>query len=191
VKVVIDSSSLVSLSRYYLPFDKNQKLYGFIKSKIESGEIVIIDRVFRECSFTSKGIVLQSLDFLDDKSFLKSNKVPKKTDDLIAPAPQKFLRQLDNQFVNRVILRQRKLTNVEYENQKESFLDDADMKQIILCLNYIQEGEETILVTEETEISNDNKLFKKIPAICKELNIETLTLPELISRYQGIDLDFN
>lgn len=190
MKVVIDSSSLISLSRYYLPFDRNQKLYDFIKSKIESGEIVIIDRVLRECSFTSKGTVLQSLDFLDDKIFLKSNKVPKKTDDLIAPAPQRFLRQLDNQFVNRVILRQKRLTDVEYENQKETFLNDAGMKQIILCLNYIQEGEETILVTEETENSNDNKLFKKIPAICKELNIETLTLPELISRYQGIDLDF-
>lgn len=190
MKVVIDSSSLISLSRYYLPFDRNQKLYDFIKSRIESGEIIIIDRVLKECSFTSKGIVLQSLDFLEDKDFLKLHKVPKKTDDLIAPAPQKFLRQLDNQFVNRVILRQRKLTDVEYENQKEAFLNDADMKQIILCLNYIKKGEETLLITEETETSNDNKLFKKIPAICKELNIETLTLPELISRYQGIDLDF-
>ena len=118
------------------------------------------------------------------------NKVPKKTDDLIAPAPQKFLRQLDNQFVNRVILRKSNLTDAEYEIQKEYFLNDADMKQIILCLNYIQKGEETLLITEETENSNDNKLFKKIPAICKELNIETLTLPQLISRYQGIDLDF-
>ncbi len=190
MKVVIDSSSLISLSRYYLPFDRNRKLYDFIKSKIKSGEIVIIDRVLRECSFASKGVVLQSLDFLNDKSFLKSNKVPKKTDDLIAPAPQKFLRQLDNQFVNRVILQQRKLTDVEYENQKESFLNDADMKQIILCLNYIHEGEETILVTEETEISNDNKLFKKIPAICKQLKIETMTLPELISGYQEIDIGF-
>ena len=190
MKVVIDSSSLISLSRYYLPFDRNQKLYDFFKSKIESGEIVIIDRVLKECRFTSKGIVFDLLDFLDDKDFLKLNKVPKKTDDLIAPAPQKFLRQLDNQFVNRVILRKSKLTDAEYEVQKEAFLNDADMKQIILCLNYMQKGEETLLITEETETSNDNKLFKKIPAICKELNIETLTLPELISRYQGIDLDF-
>lgn len=47
-----------------------------------------------------------------------------------------------------------------------------------------------ILVTEETESSNDNKLFKKIPAICKELEIETITLPELIAKYDGIDIDF-
>jgi len=50
--------------------------------------------------------------------------------------------------------------------------------------------EEVILVTEETESGNDNKLFKKIPAICKELNIPTMTLPELIERYDGIDIDF-
>ena len=109
---------------------------------------------------------LNALSFLSDKDFLKSNKVPKKTDDLIAPAHKKFLRQLDNQFVNKYILRHRKLTDIEYENQKNSFLEDADMKQIILCLNYILEGRETVLVTEETESSNDNKLFKKIPAIC-------------------------
>jgi len=64
------------------------------------------------------------------------------------------------------------------------------MKQIILCLNLIKEGERVVLVTEETESSNDNKLFKKIPAICKELEIETMTLPELIAKYDGIDIDF-
>ena len=55
--VVIDSSSLVSLSRYYLPFDKNQTLHDFIKLKIESGEIVVIDKVLDECKYISKGTV--------------------------------------------------------------------------------------------------------------------------------------
>ena len=64
------------------------------------------------------------------------------------------------------------------------------MKQIILCLNLIKDGERVVLVTEETESSNDNKLFKKIPAICKELQIETMTLPELIAKYDDIDIDF-
>lgn len=61
---------------------------------------------------------------------------------------------------------------------------------IILALNLKNKGEQVILVTEETESSNDNKLFKKIPAICKELEIETITLPELIAKYDGIDIDF-
>jgi hypothetical protein len=45
-------------------------------------------------------------------------------------------------------------------------------------------------VTEESEVSNDNKLFKKIPAICKELDILTMTLPELLDKYDGINIDF-
>lgn len=46
------------------------------------------------------------------------------------------------------------------------------------------------LVTEETESSNDNKLFKKIPAICKELEIETMSLPELLVKYDNINIIF-
>lgn len=190
MKVVIDTNSLLSLVRYYLPFDKKGVLFNFFKTKIEKGEIIIIDKVFQECTYNSKGIVLKTLDYLNDKTFLKSSKVPYKTDSLIAPSPAKFLRQLENQFVNKVVKRQRNLTNTEFENQKNSFLKDADMKQIILCLNLIKDGEEVVLVTEETESSNDNKLFKKIPAICKELKIETMTLPELIAKYDGIDIDF-
>lgn len=190
MKVVIDTNSLLSLVRYYLPFDKKGVLFNFFKTKIEKGEIIIIDKVFQECTYNSKGIVLTTLDYLNDKTFLKSSKVPFKTDSLLAPSPAKFLRQVENQFVNTVVRRQKNLSDTEFENQKNSFLSDADMKQIILCLNLIKEGEKVVLVTEETESSNDNKLFKKIPAICKELEIETMTLPELIAKYDGIDIDF-
>jgi hypothetical protein len=190
MKVVIDTNSLLSLVRYYLPFDKKGVLFNFFKTKIEKGEIIIIDKVFQECTYNSKGIVLTTLDYLKDKTFLKSSKVPYKTDFLLAPSPAKFLRQVENQFVNTIVRRQKKLSDTEFENQKNSFLNDADMKQIILCLNLIKEGERVVLVTEETESSNDNKLFRKIPAICKELEIETMTLPELIAKYDGIDIDF-
>ena len=125
----------------------------------------------------------------DDKEFLKTAKAPFKTDSLLAPSPAKFLRQVENQFVNTVVRKQRKLTDTEFDNQKNSFLNDSDMKQIILCLNLLKDKEKVVLVTEETESSNDNKLFKKIPAICKELNIETLTLPELLAKYDVIDID--
>ena len=190
MKVIIDTNSLLSLVRYYLPFDKKRVLFKFFKSKIEKGEIIIIDKVFQECTYNSKGIVLTILDYLNDKTFLKSVKVPYKTDSLLAPSPAKFLRQVENQFVNSVVRGQRKLTETEFENQKNTFLNGADMRQIILCLNLIKDGEKVVLVTEETESSNDNKLFKKIPAICKELEIETMTLPELIAKYDGIDIDF-
>ncbi len=190
MKVVIDTNSLLSLVRYYLPFDKKGILFQFFKNKIAIGDIIIIDKVLQECTYNSKGIVLTTLDYLNDKAFLKTAKVPYKTDSIIAPSPAKFLRQVENQFVNTVIRKQRKLTDTEFDNQKNAFLNDADMRQIILCLNLLKDGEKVVLVTEETENSNDNKLFKKIPAICKELNISTLTLPELLVKYDGIDIDF-
>ncbi len=188
MKVVIDTSSLLSLVRYYLPFDKNGVLFQFIKLKIETGEIIIVDKVIEECQYTSKGLVLEKLSYLTDKVFLKATKVPYKTDSLIVPNTKQFFHQLNSVFVNAPI--RKKLTDVEFENLRNSYIESADMKQVILSLNLKNQGEQVILVTEETESSNDNKLYKKIPAICKELKIETMTLPELIAKYDSIDIYF-
>jgi len=190
MKVVIDTNSLLSLVRYYLPFDNNGVLFQFIKKKIENGEIIIIDKVLEECIYISKGIVISKLGYLSDTSFQKSFKVPFKTDSLLAPAPAKLIRQVESQFVNTIVRKQKKLTDTEFENQKNAFLESADMKQIILCLNLQKDGEKVVLVSEETESSNDNKLFKKIPAICKILEIETMTLPEILGQFKGIGIDF-
>lgn len=92
MKVVIDTNSLLSLVRYYLPFDKKSILLNFIQGKIESGAIIIIDKVLEQCTYSSKGVVLKTLYFLNDKTFCKTAKVPYKTDDLLAPSPVKFLR---------------------------------------------------------------------------------------------------
>jgi hypothetical protein len=70
MNVIIDTSSLLALVRYYLPFDTNNSLKEFIKEKFESGELLIIDRVFEEASYISKGIILSELDFLNDKKKL-------------------------------------------------------------------------------------------------------------------------
>lgn len=188
MKVVIDTNSLLSLVRYYLPFDKKEVLFQYIKAKIEKGDIIIIDKVLDECTYTSKGLVLSKLPYLKDRFFLKAEKVPYKTDSLLVPNTKQFFHQLNSVFVNNAI--RRKLTDVEFENQKESFVESADMKLVILALNLKVIGEKVVLVTEETESGNDNKLFKKIPAICKEVEIETMTLPELIATYDDIEIAF-
>lgn len=188
MKVVIDTNSLLSLARYYLPFDKKGILFQFIKSKIQNGEIIIIDKVLDECKYISNGLILVKLPYLTEKTFLKTAKAPVKTDSILVPNTRRFLHQLNSVFVNTPM--RRKLTDVEFENQKNSHIEGADMKQVILALNLKTNGEQVIIVTEETESSNDNKLFKKIPAICKELEIETMALPELIAIYEGIDIAF-
>ncbi len=183
MKVIIDTNSLLSLVRYYLPFDNENLLFNFIKDKIENGEIIIIDKVYEQCTYNSKGLVLKQLSFLTDKAFLKKSKTPHKTETLLAPSPAKFLRMVENQFV--VAVQRKKITDVEFEVSKNKHLEDADTKQIILCLNLMQSKSEVYLVTEETAESNDNKLFKKIPAMCNELNIKCITLPQLLKIYEN------
>ncbi|PGH39945.1 MAG: hypothetical protein CRN43_05980 [Candidatus Nephrothrix sp. EaCA] len=190
MKTVIDTSSLLSLVRYYLPFDKKGVLFEFIKRKIEWNEIIIIDKVLEESSFVSRKIIIQKLSFLTDKNFLKEAKVPFKTENLIVPDTKRFLHQLDTVFVNQIVKKKQNITEVEFDKRKNIFLSDPDMKQIILCLNLLKGGENVVLTTEETESNNDNKLFKKIPLICKELNIETMALPELLAKYNGIGIAF-
>lgn len=178
MKVVIDTSSLLSLVRYYLPFDKNKTLDNFIKSKIESQEILVIDKVHEECVYTSKGIVVKTLPYINNKK----NQINTTT---LLPN-QKFFNQLENQFINGVI--KNKLTPVQFENTKNEFMESADAKLLLYCLQY--KADNVAIVSEETESSNDNKLFKKLPSICKILDISIMTLPELLRRYDGIDIEF-
>jgi len=190
MKVAIDTNSLLSFVRYYLPFDDKSILFDSFKTRIKKGEILIIDKILEECEYTSKGAVLESLSYLTDKAYLKKYKIPVNTEFILAPSPAKFLRQVDNQFINAVI--RKMLTDSEYENRKNDFMNSADMKLILCCLNLKKENplNEIYLVTEETEGSNDNKTFKKIPAICKLLELETITLPQLLKKYEQIGLHF-
>jgi len=179
MRVVIDTSSLLSLVRYYLPFDKNQILHKFIESKIRLGEIIILDKIYEECKFTAKGLVLKSMAYLNDK------KIRVKTEELLPT--KKFFNQLENQFINHAI--RNKLTETEFENRKSAYLESADAKLLLYCLKKKNLFDNNLyIVTEETEVSNDNKSFKKLPAICKMLGIKVLTLPELIDSYKEVNL---
>jgi len=185
MRVIIDTSSLLSLVRYYLPFDNNGVLFEFIKNKILNNEIFIIDEVMVESGFNSKGIILKELEYLTDTSFKKTSKQPINTEFLPAPAPSKFINQVDNSFINASI--RNKLTDEQYDSRRKTFLQSADARMIIYALNrkHNDSSERCVIVTEETEGSNDQKEFKKIPAICKILNIECMTLPSLIEQYKG------
>lgn len=189
MKVVIDTSSLLSLVRYYLPFDKQKMLFEIIKTKIANGEIVIIDKIIDECEYISKGIVLTTLSFLKDKSFNRSNKLPLNTEFILPPAPVKFYRMVDNNFV--VTVQKARLNETQYDSLKNDFMNSADMKLILTSLNFKKDfpTEDVFLVTEETEVSNDNKLFKKIPAICSQLDIQTINIQQLIDKIDGISIE--
>lgn len=189
--VVIDTSSLLSLVRYYLPFDKKTILFEAIKSKIANGEILVIDKIIEECNYTSKGIVVTTLTFLADKTFNKTNKLPLNTEFLLPPAPAKFLRLVDNQFV--IGVQKNRLTEIQYDSVKNDFMNSADVKLILTSLTLQRDNpdKEILLVTEETEFSNDNKVFKKIPAMCSQLGIKTINIQQLIKKLDGISFEIN
>lgn len=175
-----------------MPFDANNTLFELVKNKVQLGEILILDAVLAECKYQSGGLVLKKLDFLDDKEFKKQYKIPLKTDDLLPPAPAKFIRQVENQFSIGVM--KNKLEDFEFELEKEKWLKSADAKLIIYCLNHNHQGtfEELFLVTEETKTQNDLKVFQKLPTICEMLNINVITLPELIDKFNDeINIDFS
>lgn len=176
--IAIDTSSLLSLVRYYLPFDKHNVLFDLIKSKIKNGKIIVLDKVFEECSYTAKGIVVEKLDYLK----LKKNQV--KTTDILPS--KKFFNQMENNFINGSA--KNKLSTVEFENRKNQFLESADAKLLLYSIQ--NKTDEIVIVSEETESSNDNKAFKKIPAICNFLNLRIITLPELFEEYSEIEFEF-
>lgn len=188
MKVIIDTSSLLSLVRYYLPFDNNNKLFDFIKQEIANGGIVIIDEVLKECEFTSKQLVIKSLKYLAEKDFKKNHKIPYKTKDILPPSTKKFYNMVDDNFRTS---QSRILNDAQFEQRKKEFLNSADARMILLALNEIHiKKVEIAIVTEESETANDHKAFKKIPAICKILDIDVMTLPELLAKYNDINIEF-
>ena len=80
-----------------------------------------------------------------------------------------------------------KLSDVEFEDRKNDFLNSADTKLLLYSLNNIKD--EIVIVSEETVTNNDNKSFKKLPSICKILDLKILTLPELLNLYDEIEFE--
>ncbi len=189
MKVVIDTSSLLSLVRYYLPFDKKKILFEIIKAKVANGQIIAIDKIIEECEYTSKGLVLETLSFLNDRTFNKTYKLPLNTAFVLPPAPAKFYRMVDNNFV--VAVQRARLSEAQYDAVKNDFMNSADMKMILTSLNLKIDNptEDIFLVTEETEASNDHKVFKKIPAICSQLDITTINIQQLLDKLEGVNIE--
>jgi hypothetical protein len=180
MKIVIDTSSLLSLVRYYLPFDRDSKLIQTIQTQVESGKIIILDKVAEESMYLAGGIILEALPFLCNK------KNQTKTSELF---PNKsFFNMLENQFMNAAI--RRKLSDIEFESRKSIFLESADSKILLYAINQKKLSSEIVVVTEETPNNNDNKAFKKIPSICQILEIECIHLPNLIQSLDNIDVSF-
>ncbi|MCH5600004.1 hypothetical protein [Niabella ginsengisoli] len=87
--------------------------------------------------------------------------MPLNSEFILPPAPARFYRMVDNNFV--VTVQRARLTDMQYDSLKNDFMNSADMKMILTSLNLKKDypTKEIFLVTEETELSNDHKVFKK------------------------------
>lgn len=178
MNAIIDTSSLLALVKYYLPFSKSGKLYDLLKDKFLNGEILIIDKVADEAKYIAKGTILTELDFLTDKS----NHI--KTIDLLPN--RSFFNMLENQFCNQSIKKLKRITETEFDLEKDRFLNTADCKILLFGLSL--KDNSPLIVTEETITDNDSKLFKKIPENCKLAGLECCNIPTLLKDHFKLDL---
>ena len=176
--IVVDTCSLVMIAKNYLPLDKDGQLYSFLEEAFSRKDLMLLDVILDESKRTSKGIAVEKMPFLKDKKLV----IP--TKDLFPCAPERFSNMIDNNFWVR--LKKQELTEEEYIEQKEEYLKTGDAKIIIYALNVRHSDaihlEEMQVMTEETRQQNDGKLFKKLPLLCEQIGIGTLTVSEYLHR---------
>lgn len=177
MKAVIDTSSLVSLVRYYLPFDKEGKLKAFIEERIEAKELIVLEQVAAECKLQGKGQVIKVLPFID--------KPKNKTAVTNVAINKKLFNLIDNNFINGSVAGQ--LPPAEYQIERDKFIKTADFAMVLYTYSVKDKGE-VVIVTEETGYSNDGKPFKKIPGICDTIGVRALNLPTFLAENSIIDL---
>lgn len=176
--IVVDTCSLVMIAKNYLPLDEEGNMISFINESFTNSELILLDTIRDEASFTSGGIALNSMPFLEDQ------KIIVKTTDLLPPAPKRFDNRIDNNFCVRLL--KNELTEEEYIQQKGEFLKSGYGKIIVYSCK-MQHDQPTLfenfsVMTEETRNQNDGKLFMKLPLMCDSLNIKTISAVEFLNQ---------
>jgi len=57
--ILIDTCSLVMIARNYMPLDINGNLLHFLRQFFNNKEIVLLDTIYEEIRYVSKGVVLE------------------------------------------------------------------------------------------------------------------------------------
>lgn len=172
--LLIDTSSWVSMVRYYLPHDKGSTLKDLLIRKLDVKEIIIIDKVYSECKGVCQKIVVNTL------PFLKEYKVS--TEDYVANT---FFHNLLVNHLSSPLYRE--LADEFKEIKKIEYTEGADCKLVLFALG--NREVRPIIVTEESQLENDVKHFKKITTVCQhpDIKIPTISLPQMIDGFDEIN----
>lgn len=176
--IVVDTCSLVMIAKNFLPLDKEGHLFRFLEDAFDRRELLLLDAILEESKHTSQGIAVEKMTFLKDKKLV----IP--TNGLLPPSPRKFSNMMDNNFCVR--LEKNELTEQEYVQQKAEYSETGDYKILVYSMKeQSQNGilkDEYYVMTEETRLQNDGKLFKKLPLLCEQIGVETITASEYLHR---------
>ena len=167
---VIDTSSLINFFRYY-QFDNSdggaiyKKLSQFLIDKINSGEIIMIDKVFEELKIWREFESFKE-DIKDKLARTETLivEVKKLSNKYYRPENEK-LKNNDSNIINQEI--------TDHENTH------ADLFLVAKCNSVKNNETKPVLVTDETK-RDDGKLFHKIPTMCQHEKIMCITLPQLL-----------
>lgn len=169
--MIIDTCSLVSLAKQYLPLDNVNCIEPFVTTEIKEGRLIILDSIQEECKYVSGGIVMEKFPVLKDNSFVIN------TEKIVPRSPRTFFNKLDNNYC--VSLIKKTLTTDQYERQKIDFLSTGDGRMILYINNMVQEKSITV-ITEESRSQNDAKLFKKLPLILDQMDVKAITVSDYL-----------
>jgi uncharacterized protein (DUF488 family) len=188
--IIIDASSIINFFKYYHRYfllynTKDRKpefniifngLKDFLIDKINSGEIIVLDKVNNE---------LRSKDFNVFKDAIKNSIIDSLiVFDEVGDLIDKY-RILENEkFYND----DPDKINAELELYETKY---ADLFLVAYANKIKQEGKKVLVITEET-FREDGKLIPKIPEICKKDNekIFCRNLPYTLFEFYKDELDF-
>ena len=168
---LLDTSSLLAIVRYHLPFDTQGIILPLLRARYDAGEIIIIDEVWTEAKRTSKGLAFDTFESIFEPFLIK------KTPDLI-PNKQ-FFHFLSNDFCDKAIIRLKDIDEAAFDLEKQKFIASADCRLVLLP--FLDTGNKYIVITEETESTNDGKIFKKVPVLCKSAGIQCSTVSQYLN----------
>ena len=166
-KYCIDTSSLISMARYFTPFDDEKIIYNFLKTNFEKEEFILLESVLSESKDAADGLAFSVYPFL--------NSIP--SEESIVPNEEHHAK-LDASWP--VPEKKDRLNEKEFRRRKGGYTKSADFQLIAFCMG---EKDSRILITEETPISNDGKLFEKIPTICTLESIQCHNLVWLLREF--------
>jgi len=149
-----------------------------IQSEHDTGGIIVLDAIYEECRHHARGLAIKAMPYLSNEDRIIA------TDRLIPT--KKFLNMLENQFCEQTVRSSKGIDDAQYEVEKVAYLESGDGR--LLLYSALANDEGLVVVTEETTTPNDNKLFKKIPASCRELGVESIGLPGFLERMFGQEL---